>query len=105
MTLNITAVSKAYVLQVSDRRLTVVQPDDTITIDTDYANKAVVVSCSDALLAITFTGLGRLGTQGIDRWLVDVIEQNGLCELALSAAGEDCVSAQRMMSPESARSC
>ena len=95
MTLNLTALSANFVAQVSDRRLTHVSTSGSISIDDDDANKAVVLSCSDSLLAITFTGLGKLETTAglgklntirVDEWLVDVLQREALCELECDVA-------------------
>lgn len=82
MTLNVTAISKNIVTQASDRRFTNLKTGKT---EADEANKALVFSCADALLAITFTGIGsvNLGCVGksVDQWLAEVIRDEGLCEL------------------------
>lgn len=81
MTLNLTALGPHYVIQVSDRRFTHVTTSGSFALETDDANKAVVLSCSDSLLAITFTGLGRLRATRVDEWLVKVLQEEALCEL------------------------
>jgi hypothetical protein len=81
MTLNLTALSPHYVVQVSDRRFTQETTSGSFALESDDANKAVVLSCSDSLLAITFTGLGRLRTTRVDEWLVKVLQEEALCEL------------------------
>ena len=81
MTLNLTALGADFVVQVSDRRLTRVTSSGSIHVDDDDANKAVVLSCSDSLLAMTFTGLGRLHATRVDEWLLNVLQEEALCEL------------------------
>jgi len=88
MTLNLTALSSDFVVQVSDRQLTHVSTSGSIVVDEDNANKAVILNCSESLLAITFTGLGKLGTTRVDEWLVDVLQNQALCELEAEIAVE-----------------
>jgi len=88
MTLNLTLLGPPYVVQVSDRRLTYVTTSGSIVVDEDDANKAVVLSCSDSLLAITFTGLGRLYTTRVDEWLLNVLLEEALCEMEAAIAVE-----------------
>ena len=88
MTLNLTALGADFVVQVSDRRLTHVTTSGSIHVDDDDANKAVVLSCSDSLLAITFTGLGRLLATRVDEWLLNVLQEEALCELEANIAVE-----------------
>jgi len=57
-------------------------------VDDDDANKAVILSCSDSLLAITFTGLGRLRATRVDEWLLNVLQKEALCELEIDIAVE-----------------
>jgi len=71
MTLNITAANPWFVAQVSDRRLTWAgRPYD------DEANKAVVLGCRDALLLVTYTGLGYIDELRTDDWIVEVLDAN-----------------------------
>lgn len=67
MTLVITTGTRQLIGQVSDRRLT---DSNTGVVCDDEANKAVILECSDALLAISFTGLGQIGSSRTDRWLI-----------------------------------
>jgi hypothetical protein len=88
MTLNLTALGREFVIQASDRRLTYVTSSGSIQLVDDDANKAVVFSCSDALLAITFTGLGKVHGTRVDEWLLDVMQEEALCELEAETAIE-----------------
>jgi hypothetical protein len=74
VTLVLTAANDRFVVQVSDRRLS--YPTTGETYD-DEANKAVVLVCQTAKLAISYTGLGCIGTQRTDEWLVDVLMNGG----------------------------
>lgn len=71
MTLNITVANHWFVAQVSDRRLT-----DRRRLFDDRWNKAVVVGCRDAVLAITYTGLGYFNEWPVDEWVVKVLDQS-----------------------------
>ena len=88
MTMNLTALGNDFVMQVSDRQLTHVTTTGSIHVSSDDANKAVVLSCSDALLAITFTGLGKLNSTQVDEWLLNVLQEEALCELEADIAIE-----------------
>ncbi|MBI5948618.1 MAG: hypothetical protein HY875_10825 [Chloroflexi bacterium] len=97
MTLNITIVHSDFVAQVSDRRLT--YPDRT-SVASDEANKAVIVRCRNATVAITFCGVGGFGTpqqssyKGIDEWLAEAAQDAGVAELdAETLPGFVCSSA------------
>lgn len=81
MTLNLTLLARDFVLQVSDRRLTHVDHSGSIQILEESANKAVVLSCADALLSVTYTGLGRLGAVRVDEWLADELHNNAFAEM------------------------
>jgi hypothetical protein len=70
VTLVLTAANSRFVVQVSDRRLS--HPTSGETYD-DEANKAVVLVCQTAKLAIAYTGLGRIGRLRTDEWLVEVL--------------------------------
>lgn len=71
MTLNITAANPWFVAQVSDRRLTWAgRPYD------DEANKVVVLGCRDALLLVTYTGLGYVDELRTDDWIAEVLDAN-----------------------------
>lgn len=76
MTLNITAANPWFVVQVSDRRLT----DRRLTHEgrtyDDEANKAVILGCRDALLVITYTGLGYINELRTDDWIVEILDAN-----------------------------
>ena len=87
MTLNLTWVGRDCIVQASDRRFTWITPSGAVEIVDDDANKAVILSCSDALLTVTFTGLGALlpGTR-VDEWLVEILQNQGACELEASDA-------------------
>jgi len=70
VTLILTAANRRFVVQVSDRRLA--YPTTGETYD-DEANKALVLVCQTAKLAIAYTGLGRIGPLRTDEWLVEVL--------------------------------
>ena len=80
MTLNLTALGADFIVQDSDRRLTRVSNSGSIRVVDDDANKAVLLRCSHSLLAITFTGLGRVGATRVDEWLLNVLQEEGLCD-------------------------
>src|SRR5262245_54716364 len=88
MTANLTALGDNFVVQVSDRRLTQVSSSGAIHVEDDNANKAVVFSCSDSLLAVTFAGLGRFRRTRVDDWLLSVLQEEALCELDADIAVE-----------------
>jgi hypothetical protein len=71
MTWIITAGSTDRMIQVSDRRLT---RSDGSLFD-DHANKVVCLTCSDASAAISYTGLGFVGTpeKRTDLWLLETL--------------------------------
>ncbi len=87
MTLNVTLLHPKFVLQASDRRLTALYEDGRTELF-DNANKAVVPSTSDAVLTITFTGLGRIGKRYVDDWLTDMLQEAGAAELIAEEALE-----------------
>lgn len=68
MTLLFTALSDEYVVQVSDRRLT-----RNGNLYDDEANKGIYVGCADATFSIAYTGLGEIGGQRTDEWVVDYL--------------------------------
>ena len=71
MTLNVTLANHRFVIQVSDRRLTVGGcPFD------DDANKAAILVCRNAVMSITYTGLGYFGELPVDDWIVELLDQN-----------------------------
>ncbi len=74
MTLIITCLADDAVVQVADRRLTL--PDGTIF--SEHANKTICVTCSDALIAISYTGLARLDGYDLptDHWIVDTLAES-----------------------------
>ena len=87
MTLNITVVSPEMVLQASDRRFV---DANTMQLVDDSANKAIVIGCSDALLAITFCGVGTFKSGGavqrLDWWLAEKMLDAGIPELTTDDA-------------------
>ena len=85
MTINLTAVTKNLIVQVSDRMFTDMATGITVN---DQANKALVFSCENALLTITFAGIGRVNDKRIDHWLTETIQEEGLCELEVQIAVE-----------------
>jgi hypothetical protein len=70
VTLNITCVGHAYVLQVADGRLSL----DGRAVDGWWA-KQLVMGCRDGVLAITWTGVGSIGDQPVDQWLAGKLSQ------------------------------
>jgi hypothetical protein len=87
MTLNVTILHPHYILQVSDRRLTSIRAGQVISA-VDDANKAVILCCADAVLTITYTGLGQFLGRGVDDWLVDALQESGAAELSGDSAVE-----------------
>lgn len=91
MTLNLTLVHPSGIVQVSDRRL-VNYADGRLM--ADDANKAVIIRCRNASLAITFSGIGGLGTpsrasyRGVDDWLAESAQDAGIAELGADDAVE-----------------
>src|SRR5690606_17080280 len=78
MTLNITLIQPGFIVQVSDGRGT----DGTSgAVITDYSNKMLLVRCADATLAISFTGVAKLGNTRIDMWLAERLHAQGAAEL------------------------
>jgi hypothetical protein len=84
VTLNITLVTQYAVVQASDRRMTTVDGG----VEDDDANKAVVVRCSDGILAVTFTGIGKAGNERVDLWLGRLLLDAGLPELSVKDVPE-----------------
>ena len=78
MTLSITVTTLRYVCQVSDRRLRCVRRDGTTELYTDHANKATLLQCKDAIVAITYHGIGEDHTDGTrtDTWLVKALQKS-----------------------------
>jgi hypothetical protein len=68
LTLIIALANPEQAIQVSDRRLTV-----NGQLDVDESNKAAVLICTDARLAIGFTGLAKIGDFATRHWLFDAI--------------------------------
>src|ERR1700730_12320716 len=64
VTLIATLVSHYFCAQVSDTRLTWPSGDHR-----DGAVKTIIVRCRDATLALSYTGLAKIGHQKTDRWL------------------------------------
>jgi hypothetical protein len=72
MTLIISAGNSEQFVQVSDRRLTrngVLQDDES--------NKAIVLNCANARLALGFTGLAKAGDFETREWLLSTISECG----------------------------
>jgi hypothetical protein len=94
VTLNITMVGPDIVMQASDRRMTM----DGQVVD-DEANKAIVLRCSDGILGITFTGVGRAADERVDLWLAKLLLDKGVPELSVSDAPQAiCDAASRWFS-------
>lgn len=68
MTLILSLVADSVVVQVSDRRVSLVQPDDSLLPRDDITNKAVLF-CSRSLLA--FTGFAELEGLRTDLWIAE----------------------------------
>jgi hypothetical protein len=80
MTLILTAATADFIVQVSDRRLTL--PDGSLF--DDFANKALVASCADSRFTISYTGLARIdGSTRTDRWLVEHLSRGSIETLTL----------------------
>lgn len=73
MTLIITALAEDVLIQVSDRRLTY----SNGAIASNLANKAICVTCLDAMFTIAYTGLAQIGHVTTDHWLVDHFTNTG----------------------------
>ena len=69
MTLIVTAATAQYFAQVSDRRLTLSNGD----LHDDKTNKAVVLFCQDAAVALAYTGVARIGGTPTDQYLTDLL--------------------------------
>ncbi|MEW6367905.1 MAG: SEC-C domain-containing protein [Acidobacteriota bacterium] len=65
-------------IQVSDRRLT----DQSGEVIDDESNKAIIMLCENARLAIGFTGLARTGTFCTREWLLNTLNAAGPPEFA-----------------------
>ncbi|MGB2695328.1 MAG: hypothetical protein WBD55_09100, partial [Dehalococcoidia bacterium] len=82
MTLNITIVHPHFIVQASDRRFTNAVTHEVLG---DSANKAIVMRCADALLSITFTGIGTFpagsSAQRMDWWLAESLLEACMPEL------------------------
>lgn len=89
MTLNITALTPYYIVQVSDRRMVYLDatgvPRDP---PDDRGNKAIVVECDDGVFAITFCGIGEAGGQRTDLWLANWLMKEGGPDLPVTAMVE-----------------
>lgn len=72
MTLIIAAGNQDQFIQVSDRRLTV-----NGVIADDESNKAIVLQCANARLAVGFTGLARIGTFNTGDWILSALNECG----------------------------
>jgi len=81
MTLVLSALSPAYVVQASDRRMTV----DSLPKGDEF-NKALVLQCDDGIFAVSFTGLGEVGGRRVDMWLAERLLDEGVPELAADDA-------------------
>jgi hypothetical protein len=64
VTLIVTLASHHFCAQVSDTRLTWASGEHR-----DEAVKTIIVRCKDATLALSYTGLAKIGFQRTDRWL------------------------------------
>jgi len=91
MTLSITATTLRYVCQVSDRRLRCVRRDGTSEIYTDHANKATLLQCKDAIMAITYYGIGEDHINGTrtDIWLVKALQKSNPMENSVKRVLEE----------------
>jgi hypothetical protein len=79
MTLILSLANRKYTIQLSDRRITSdSQSRGNRIVVTEEANKAGTLSCADAYLAYSFTGLARTNSNGrhnfdTRRWLLEAI--------------------------------
>lgn len=80
MTLNITLITPRIVIQASDRRMTTADG----RLEDDDANKAVVLRCSDGVVAVTFTGVGKASKKRVDLWMAETVLDTGLPELSVT---------------------
>lgn len=71
MTLALSLANSHFTLQLSDRRITAFQQQDSVL--TEEANKAGALRCGDARLAYSFTGLATQGNFDTRRWLLGAI--------------------------------
>jgi ribosomal protein S17 len=67
MTLIITVAAKNKVIQASDRRLTHLDG----RLYNDQANKAVCVSCNNAVFSVAYTGIAHVDGRKTDEWIAD----------------------------------
>ncbi len=72
MTLIIAAGNSEQFIQVSDRRLTV-----NGVVNDDESNKAIVLNCANARLAIGFTGLAKFSSFNTRDWLLSTLNECG----------------------------
>lgn len=70
MTIIITLGNSRQVIQISDRRLSA-----NSKVITDSSNKALLFTCLDARMAVGFTGLAKIGSFGMQHWLVDAFAE------------------------------
>ncbi|WP_250491041.1 SEC-C domain-containing protein [Caballeronia sp. INML2] len=88
MTIIITAANCDYLMQFSDRRLSMAG-----IAKTEQSNKATVLSLANGRFAIGFTGLARVGSFEFQPWLVEALYRSappdyGIMETAERLAGE-----------------
>jgi len=79
LTLIISCITQARVVQVSDRRLTYVMGPNSGQLADDERNKVLLV---DGTLAMSYTGLAEVGNQPTDDWLLDAVSQIGPAPLS-----------------------
>ena len=85
MTLIVAAGNKDFAVLAADRRLT----SNGKLVD-DEANKATILACYDARMAIAFTGLATWGSFSTEKWLLESLsvasynEKKCLSETSLS---------------------
>jgi hypothetical protein len=96
MTLIVTTGSREAILQVSDRRFTIVEDGKPVKVVTDEGNKELIVRTPGGSLAITFTGLASLGGKRMGDWIQDTISETKSAEQGFDA----CVSAVRLAADE-----
>lgn len=81
MTLNVTFITNAYVVQASDRRMVSMPGGQPID---EQANKEIVLQTEDGMFAITLCGVGRYQDQRVDMWLAETLSDEGVPEMPIS---------------------
>jgi hypothetical protein len=85
MTLNMTLITSAYVVQASDRRM-VELPSGRIV--NDKANKGLILQSEDGIFAVTFAGVGMYRGKRVDEWLAEKAAEEGVPEVPIERGVE-----------------